>query len=174
MILGLKLNTIELVPYDPDWEKAFVEEKKKIAEILGDKIISIEHIGSTAIKSILAKPIIDIAISLRKYEDGFECIKPLESIGYLYKGENGILGRHYFRTNDEIVKFHLHLFVITSEEWENHILFRDYLNKNINEAKKYEKLKLSLIKKYKGNRELYTENKSSFCKEIIEKARKIT
>ncbi|NMC67292.1 MAG: GrpB family protein [Spirochaetales bacterium] len=171
MIIGLKSNKVKLVKYNPKWEEEFLIEKMKIWNLIRDKIIEIEHIGSTAIKGIHAKPIIDMAISIRKFEDGLECVKPLESIGYLYLGENGIPKRHYFRTNDEIVKFHLHFFLISSKEWENHILFRDYLNKNRNEAKRYDKLKLTLAKKYKTNRELYTEGKTSFCKEIIEKAR---
>ena len=171
MILGLRSGTIELVSHDPQWEEAYQGEKQRIEALIHDKIIGIEHIGSTAIKTICAKPIIDMAISLRKYEDGFECIQPLESIGYLYKGESGIPGRHYFKTNDEIVKYHLHMLKISSEEWQNHILFRDYLNENPADAKKYEELKLRFMKEYQGSRELYTEKKIPFCKSMIKKAK---
>ncbi len=172
MILGLRSKTIELLPHDPEWEKAFFEEKQKIVKLIGDKIIGIEHIGSTAIKTIHAKPIIDIAISLEKYSDGFECIESLNSIGYLYKGEYGVLGRHFFRTNDEIVKFHLHMFEITSNEWKNHILFRNYLNQNPGKAKEYEALKFKLLKEFPDERELYTRNKGPFIQKIIEEAQR--
>ena len=172
MVLGLKLNEIELVPHDPEWEKAFLEEKERIAKIISNKIIGIEHVGSTAIKTIKAKPIIDIAISLKKYDDGSDCIDPIVSIGYEYKGEFGVPGRHFFRTNDEFVKFHLHMFEISSKSWNDLIFFRDYMNRNPEKAKEYEDLKFRLRQECQGNRDLYTQHKETFVKEILEKASK--
>ena len=105
-----KVKKIELIPHDPEWENIFTEEKSKIKGKIGDVVLDIQHVGSTSIKTICAKPIIDIGISIRKYEDGFECVKPLEGLEYLYKGECGVPGRHYFRTKDDIVKFHISMF----------------------------------------------------------------
>lgn len=171
MSLGLKSKTVKLLPNDHEWKNLYYLEKSKIEKLIGDKIISIEHVGSTAIKTICAKPIIDIAISLRKHEDGFECINLIESLGYVYRGECGIQGRYFFRTDDEIVKFHIHMFEVTSLEWENQILFRDYLIENKDIAKKYQELKIKLMNVCFGNRDLYTERKGQFISETIEKAR---
>src|SRR4030042_5217166 len=109
-VIGLKRKTLKLVPFNSEWENIFRNEKEKILHGIKDYIISIEHIGSTSIENIYSKPIIDICISIKKYDDGFKCETFLESIGYIYKGDFGIPGRHFFRTNDEIVKFHIHMF----------------------------------------------------------------
>lgn len=172
MILGLRSKVIKLIPHAPEWEEVFIEEKRRIKEKIGDIVLDIEHVGSTSIKTICAKPIIDIGISIRKYEDGFECVKPLENLGYLYKGECGVPGRHYFRTNNDIVKFHISMFPVTSEEWKDHILFRDYLNQNPDVARKYEELKFKLMNEFAGDRVRYTESKDPFIKKVLEKARK--
>jgi GrpB-like predicted nucleotidyltransferase (UPF0157 family) len=167
MCIGLKRNTLELVPFNKNWKNIFDSEKARILRKIRKYIISIEHIGSTSIQNICAKPIIDIAVSLKDYKDGIKCIRGLTELGYLYKGELGIPGRHYFRTNNEIVKFHIHMFAETSILWKNHIFFRNYLNRHPEKAKEYEKLKLKLMEKYKNNRELYTEGKSEFIKSIL-------
>jgi GrpB-like predicted nucleotidyltransferase (UPF0157 family) len=169
-MIGLKRKTLNIVPYDPNWKLYFNEEKERLFNKISNYIISIEHIGSTAINNLHAKPIIDMAISLKKYDDGFECVPFMEKLGYLYKGEYGIPGRHFFRTNDDIVKFHIHMFAIDDPKWEYHIKFRDYLNNNPDEAKEYEKLKFDLIKKYNNDRELYTDGKSKFINRILKKA----
>ena len=168
--IGLKRNTIKLLPFSIEWKTIFKNEKRKILKGIKDYIISVEHIGSTSILNICSKPIIDICISLKNYSDGLKCVNYLESIGYIYKDEFGIPGRHYFSTKDETVKFHIHMFEEKNLEYKNHIYFRDYLNKYPEEAKKYEKLKFKLKEKYSYNRDLYTEGKSKFIKKILKKA----
>ncbi len=169
-IIGLKRKTLTLVPFNPEWKNIFQGEKEKIVHGIKDHIISVEHIGSTSIENIHSKPIIDICISIDKYDDGFKCIKYLESTGYIYKGDFGIPGRHFFRTDDDIVKFHIHMFEKESINYRNHLYFRDYLRKYPEEAKKYERLKLKLKEKCKDNRDLYTEKKGKYIGKIIKKA----
>ena len=171
MRLGLRTGTLELVPHDPAWAEAFLEEKARIEIALADRIVAVEHIGSTAIPGIRAKPIVDMAISLERYEDGFNCVKPLEALGYEYRGEAGVPGRHYFHTAGEPVKFHIHMFPESSREWEDHLLFRDYLRANPGEAARYDGLKSALLEEFPEDRPRYTEGKAAFCGEIIEKAR---
>ena len=127
IMIGLKRDTLKLVPHDPNWKILFSEERQRIKQAIGQMILRIEHVGSTAIPTISAKPIIDIAIEIPTYEHGYACVQPLTHLGYLYKGANGIEGRHYFRTNAELVKFHIHLFPHGHEKWRNHLLFRNYL-----------------------------------------------
>ncbi len=171
MTIGLKRGLLELVSYDPEWGIFFDNEKNRLRKSIGHIVLAIEHVGSTSIKNMCSKPIIDIAIGLEKYDDGFKCVEPLRRIGYLYLGERGIPGRHYFRRDSEIVKCHIHMFEISSTEWESHIMFRDYLRNHEEEAKEYALLKYDLKQKHGDDREKYTEAKTEFINKIIEKAR---
>lgn len=171
MTIGLKRGLLELVAYDPEWGAFFNKEKNKIRKTVGQFTLAIEHIGSTSIKDMCAKPIIDIAIGLEKYDDGFKCVEGLSKIGYLYLGEHGVPGRHFLRTDSDVVKCHIHMYEITSAEWENHILFRDYLSNHEKEAKEYASLKNDLVKQFGNNREKYTETKAEFINNILKKAK---
>lgn len=169
--LGLKRGTIRLVAHTTEWSKSFEEEKQKLKSILAGSILKVEHIGSTAIPAIIAKPIIDIAITTVHFEDGFKCVAALEDYGYLYKGENGIEGRHYFSTDDDVVKFHLHMFPEGHEKLMDHLLFRDYLIAHPEEAGGYNDLKLQLREQFPTDRLAYTEGKHDLITEILNQAR---
>jgi GrpB-like predicted nucleotidyltransferase (UPF0157 family) len=170
MNIGLKENTLRLANHNSKWKELFSNEKLKLENIIGNYIITIDHIGSTSINGIKAKPIIDICIGLNNFDDGKKCIEPLVNIGYIYKGECGVPGRLFFKTNDEIVTHHIHMFKYKSDKWKKHIYFRDYLNKYPLIAKEYESLKIKLLKLYINDREKYTDGKADFINEIIKKA----
>ncbi len=170
-MIGLQRKNMRLELHDPSWHEEFLKESERIRNVLGDRILTLEHIGSTSIKDIYAKPIIDMAAGLQSFDDGYACIEPLASIGYLFVGESGVPGRHYFRTNSEFVLHHIHMFAIDSQEYTNHILFRDHMNAHPDDAQAYSQLKLSLWKKNLP-REDYTEAKAPFIEGILEKARK--
>ncbi|MFN8672581.1 MAG: prephenate dehydrogenase [Candidatus Sericytochromatia bacterium] len=166
-IIGLKKGEIKLFPHNELWIKEFENEKNKILREIAPYIKTIDHVGSTSIKNISAKPIIDICIGITKFDDGFNCIEGLKKIGYEFMGEFGIEKRHYFRTIGEIVKFHIHMFELNSEDYNKTIFFRDYMNNNPNKAEEYEKLKLDL--ESKGLiREEYTNAKAPFINSILE------
>lgn len=170
-MFGLKRGTISLSLHNPEWKNLFLEEKGRLLASIGSHILSIEHIGSTSIPGLSAKPIIDMGISIKRFEDGFACVSALEALGYLYKGENGIEHRHYFRTDADIVKFHIHMFPKDHPKLKDHLLFRDYLITHPEEKDRYQQLKKQLSQKYASQRELYTASKSSFIEGILEKAR---
>lgn len=170
-MIGLRKGTLKVVPYDPEWEIFYASEKKRIVDAVGQYIVALEHVGSTAIQDMWAKPIIDIAIGLKKYDDGFICVESLKMIGYLYRGAFGISGRHYFRTDSEMVTCHIHMHETDSERWKNYLLFRDYLRTHKKEAQEYALLKKDLMKKYAKERDKYTEAKAGFINEILQKAR---
>lgn len=140
---------IELVNYDPEWENKFLSEKIKLKKVLGEMAVAIEHIGSTAIPGMMAKPVIDIMIGvndLRQFDQGH--IDLIESLGYQYiqSYEKQMPYRRFFLKNDENQNrtHHIHLINYPSAWWKRHILFRDYLKKQDSDAKKYENLKLKL------------------------------
>ena len=171
-MLGLKRGTLHLSPFDPEWKDHFLEERERISDAIGEHILSIEHIGSTSIPGLSAKPVIDIGIGLKNFEAGFACVKQMESLEYLYKGENGIKDRHYFRTDADIVKFHVHMFSQGHPKLLDHLLFRDYLRAHPEEKQKYQQLKEELSQKYADQRSLYTPGKADFIQGILEKAHK--
>lgn len=141
-----------------------------------NKVVAIEHIGSTAVPGLGAKPVIDIMVGLRKISDARDCIGPLRRIGYEYvpELEAEIPERRYFHKGPSNVPkkhYHLHMVEIHSEFWNVHILFRDYLRTHSDAAQEYYKLKTELAAKHRLNREAYTEAKTSFIRSTIAKAR---
>ena len=101
--LGLKRGELRLAPYRDEWPLLFESEKKIIEAAVGYHISDIQHVGSTAIVGMPAKPILDIAIAVENFEKARVCIDPLVGFGYTFRGENGIPRRHYFtkgRSND--------------------------------------------------------------------------
>lgn len=167
-MIGLERGKIELHPHSPTWAEAFREEQNRLLEKPGFKAFGIEHIGSTAVPGLLAKPIIDIAISIRGH--GYKFVADLEELGYLYKGENGIAGRHYFRTNADIVRHHIHMFPVRHEKLLDHLLFRDFLRAHPDWVQEYSRLKLSLQRQYPHDRKSYTEGKAKFIERVLGKA----
>jgi GrpB-like predicted nucleotidyltransferase (UPF0157 family) len=173
-ITGLRKGIIVLQEHRPEWAQDFQEEKAKILEKIGDRVIDVMHIGSTAIRGIAAKPILDIGISIAHFDRGLQCVEPLAALGYLYKGENGIAERHYFRTNAAVITGHIHMFTVDHPALRDHLLFRDYLNEHPQEALRYHELKQQLARQNSNDREQYTLGKATFIREILEKARNIS
>ena len=169
-IIGLERGVVRLVPYDPGWVVLFEEEKARLSRALGDLALDIQHVGSTAIPGGVAKPIIDIGIAVESFEAASVCVKPMEEMGYVYGGENGIPRRHYFNKYDPRSTHHVHMFEITSQNWRDHILFRDYMRSHPEAVQAYTNLKLQLLEQFPTNREAYTEGKAEFISGIIETA----
>ena len=168
-MFGLPKGTVKLEPHTEQWRQLFAEEEARLRKIIGDYVVVIEHIGSTAICGISAKPIIDIAVALEKVADGERCVKPLEEINYEYRGEYGIAGRFYF-VKGEPRTHHLHMVLEDSDFWRSHLLFRDYLRENPAVAKEYENLKLELAREYVNDRDAYLHGKSDFIENILKVA----
>ena len=180
--IGLEKGIVRLVPHQPEWKEMFEQEKTRILAAI-DKavedryivfdheiIVDCQHIGSTAIPGIVTKPIIDIGMAVTRFEEGYALVKPLEQLGYVYHGENGVPHRHYFDYGDPCT-MHLHVFGQDSEEWQNHILFRDFLIRHPELAKQYEQLKMELAEMFRTNRENYTDGKAEFIQKMIAQAR---
>lgn len=171
IMLGLDRKSVRLVPHRKEWKALFEREKKLLHAALGDYALAIEHIGSTAIAGIFAKPIIDILVGVGDLSEVEKYLSPLEQIGYEYRGEAGIAGRRYFRKGISAVSTH-HLSIAETggEIWRRHILFRDYLRANAEAAQRYDELKKNLATKFRDRREDYTNAKTGFVEEILAKA----
>ncbi|MBL1434359.1 GrpB family protein [Candidatus Wolfebacteria bacterium] len=172
-MLGVKRGTVVLLPYSSEWKLEFEKEKASLLKTFGDRIKAIEHIGSTAIPSIPAKPIIDMNVAVESIDDIEDFIVGLQKLGYEYIPERRYTDRQFFpKGPSECRTHHLNLVEIYSETaWKNPLLFRDYLRNNEGARKEYKKLKEELVCKYADNREEYTERKGNFVMSVVEKAR---
>ncbi|MHA1110815.1 MAG: GrpB family protein [Promethearchaeota archaeon] len=169
--IGLQRGTIQLVPHNPKWKLLYKEESFFLRKILEDFIANIEHIGSTAIPWIVAKPIIDIALAVKDISEVQKIIKIMESNGYIYRGEIllGIPDRYLFvKGSEDFRTHHIHLMPLTHFQWETHLLFRDYLITHPETAMEYQNLKLTLKQQFPKDRAKYLEGKSTFIVNVIE------
>ncbi len=163
--------------FDPNWEIKYKDAKNRILEKIGQFVIAIEHIGSTAISGLASKPIIDILIGLHSLDDAKKCIPLIIDLGYEYipEHERVLPERRYFRKPKKGFgkrEFHLHMVEFNSDFWTKQILFRDYIKTHPEALIEYEKLKQNLAEKYRDNRQAYTDGKDEFIQKILEKAKK--
>jgi GrpB-like predicted nucleotidyltransferase (UPF0157 family) len=170
-----KLFPIKITEYNPDWKRLFVSEKEIIQRTVGTRnIIRIEHIGSTAIPGLCAKPTIDILVEIKDDADTGLIINKLKQAGYhfIHKPENPpphmMFAKGYSIKGYRGQAFHIHLRY--GGDWDE-ILFRDFLIRNQKSAKEYAELKLKLETYYFNDREKYTNNKTEFITRIVKKAR---
>lgn len=169
-MIGLKTDMVELYQYDNSWNEEFNKEKEFLEEILNGYDIQIEHVGSTSLVGCKAKPVIDIAIGIESLDYGEALVPILVDNKYIYKGDDGIPGRHYFKKRrDNVTTHHLHMSPIGSTVWNNQILFRDYMRAHPKELEEYMRLKEYLASLYPKDRESYSKGKSAFIEEVIEK-----
>jgi len=169
---------IVIVDYDPRWPRFFDEEKTNILRVIGPMVLRIEHIGSTAVPGLAAKPIIDIMAGVKHLSDATWCIQPLKTLGYEYvpEYEKHIPDRRYFRKGnrpglEQGSTHHLHMVEAKGEFWERHLLFRDYLREHSEEAGRYADLKKTLASRFSSDRESYTSAKTGYSQEIVARAK---
>ena len=164
-------DPVVIVDYDARWPEKFVEEQARILEALDGLDVSVEHVGSTAVPGLCAKPVIDIAVGVTDLATGNECIAPLFALSYEYKGDAGIPGRHFFAKGSADDRTHyVHVEPLNGVLWRNHILFRDYLRCHSDEAATYGQLKRTLAEKYRENRDAYALGKNDYVESIIRTA----
>ncbi len=155
---------VEVVPYDPNWKKAYEKEKEALVDNLGELIYKIHHIGSTSIKGLAAKPIIDILLEVQSLTTLDNASSAFQSLGYEIMGEFGIKGRRYYRKGDANRTHQVHAYEAGDANVKRHIAFRDYLVANPAVMHKYEKLKIRLANEYGNDIERYCDGKDSFVK----------
>src|SRR5579871_440110 len=165
-MLGLSSEIVFVCPYTPEWRQVFIEEQARLHACVGNDVLDIQHVGSTSIPGMAAKPILDIAIAVADFEGAARCVQPLELLGYLYRGENGIPRRHYFVKGDPRTH-HVHMVEIQSENWATMICFRDYLRQHPDVAQAYEALKQRLAEQFPTNRIAYQEGKEVFIQQVV-------
>lgn len=174
MSIGLKVGKVVLEPHQKLWELEGKRICKKIKAILGDDVVDVQHVGSTSIRWICAKPIVDIAVAVKSFQDMMKHDEKLASNGIIYRRED-IPGQHLYRCGDldhDLVTHFIHVVIYDSEAWHNYINFRDYLNAHPEEAEAYAQLKTKLCAEYPEDREAYIAGKRDLITELLAKAAK--
>lgn len=161
---------VEIQEYDPTWPSRFEAERSGLLTVCRDRIAGVEHIGSTAIPGLAAKPIIDLMAGAEELVVDEDLLSRLSGFGYEYFGEYGIPGRHFFRKGDPRTH-HLHWVRFGGDFWEEHLLFRDHLREHLDEARRYEELKRELAVRYADDRDSYTASKTGFIRDVLARAR---
>lgn len=172
-MLGLKRGQVELCDHEVLWEVIAYRTIKELESIFEDTALDIQHVGSTAIKTIKAKPIIDIAVGVRSLEELPDCLTRLEKTGIYKDAAQQLPDDILYVAGDfvnEVRTHHIHIVKFESTQWFDYINFRDYLNANLNVAKTYEDLKMALLIRLKGDRTAYTIGKEDFINNTLRKA----
>ncbi|SDL48226.1 GrpB family protein [Paenibacillus jilunlii] len=167
-----KTKIVEVVPYDPAWKEEFIRLRDFLLEITGDLIIAAEHVGSTSVEGLSAKPIIDIDLVMESYEVFPEIVQRLSQYGYVHQGNLGIEGREAFRRAQEngFMKYHLYVCPKDGKGYLEHIAFRDYMRANPAAAREYEEVKLKLAEQFRYDIDAYCEGKTDVVHSILRKA----
>ncbi len=162
---------IVVVPYNEQWKTDFETIKQYLLTVVNDVIISIEHIGSTSVEGLSAKPIIDIDIVIKDYSVFDTVVERLATLGYIHEGNLGIKDREAFdyKGNVDLPKHHLYVCPEFSSELQKHIAFRDYLRNNLEAVKKYSKVKEEGAKLFPDSIDDYIAYKSPCIEEIYRK-----
>lgn len=161
-------DRVELVEHDPTWATLFEQERVRLAAIFDGHAIGIEHIGSTSVPGLCAKPVVDVLVGLRELELSDGEIRAMEGLSYEFLGEHGLPGRLFFRKHPRT--HHVHVVAHGGTHWERQITFRDALRTDADERQRYEEFKRRLAAE--GHpREVYTEMKTPFIREVEARAR---
>jgi GrpB-like predicted nucleotidyltransferase (UPF0157 family) len=177
-------DPVTVANYSPRWPLLYERERDLIVGAIGRWTVDIQHVGSTAVPGLGAKPIIDIMVGLRRFADAQRCIQPLQAVAYECRGEAGLTGRLFFRKltahpdrgqNLGIVSgvprsHHLHLVEHDGELWKRTLLFRDYLRLNPDVARQYVELKRRLALEYQRDTEGYGAAKTPFIESVLAQA----
>ncbi len=164
-------DAVELVEHDPIWAILFEQERDRLSGIFDGRVVAIEHVGSTSVPGLCAKPIVDVLVGLRDLTLENAHIAEMRELGYEYLGEYGLPGRLFFRKDPRT--HHVHVVEHGGEHWERHLLFRDTLRADPDERRRYDEFKRRLAAE--GHpRDVYTELKTPFIREVEARGRRTT
>jgi GrpB-like predicted nucleotidyltransferase (UPF0157 family) len=160
---------VVLTPYDPAWPAAFAAERARIAAAFGAFPASVEHIGSTSVPGLDAKPILDVLVGVPAGVPRAPYVAALVSLGYAHRGAHGIPGRDYF-VRGEPRSHQIHLLDIGSDTWAAHLAFRDALRASPRTAAAYAALKRDLAARFRDDRDSYQNGKADFIESVLRRA----
>lgn len=170
-MLGLARKTVKLTPHDPAWETEAQYLLARLSALLGEAAADIQHIGSTAIRTAVAKPILDLAVAAHSLSEIDHAVPALERAGFHHSPKNDSdIQRFFYTERDGLVTAHIHAVPENSQEWLDYINFRDYLNAFPEATALYCACKERLCARFPNDRESYTAGKADFIRYALRKA----
>ncbi len=167
-MIGLSKDEVKLCPYDSEWAQHYEKEKVILEKVLEGIALDIQHVGSTSIIGLSAKPIIDIAVAVKDEEVMKSTIDILAKAGYDVKDSIAEKGEVLARKGSPDCRTHyIHVEVIGTKKWVNHILFRDYLRKYPEYVQQYQDIKEKLSTQFANDRKVYTKSKNDFIEKVM-------
>ena len=166
--------TLALAEYDPVWPRRFEAEAARIRGAIGELVEAVEHIGSTSVPGLLAKPVLDIAIAVARETDADACIAPLGSLGYEYRGPYGDdpRRRYYVRDDEQGRRFaHIHLYILPADAWDAKLAFRDALRADPSLAAAYMEEKRRVAETVAWDKAAYSIAKGQFVERVLQTLR---
>jgi GrpB-like predicted nucleotidyltransferase (UPF0157 family) len=158
---------LEIVSYDPRWPDTFAVLRDQLTDALGALALRIEHVGSTAVAGLPAKPIIDLDVVIATRADLPAVLARLHPLGYRHEGDLGVPGREAFTTPPGAPLHHLYVCAADNPQLADHMTFRDYLRAHPETARAYADLKKFLAHRFRTDRTAYTEGKSAFIEQVL-------
>ena len=163
-------RVIVVADYDPGWPTAFAEVRDAIWPFVDDIALAFEHVGSTSVPGLAAKPVIDMDIVVSDMKTASEVIERLRPLGYVHRGELGVRGRHAFFHPEHKHAHHLYVCLLGSSGLRNHLALRDHLRIHPEDRLKYDALKRGLADRYANDIQAYIEGKTAFIVGILEQS----
>jgi GrpB-like predicted nucleotidyltransferase (UPF0157 family) len=171
--LGLAYGKVRLVAAEPTWAATFAQIGAQLRAALGTRVVAIEHIGSTAVPGLLAKPILDVAVGLTSDFDAGEVITKISELGYIYRGDKGEEGGLLFVIEDRPLYriAHIHVVPYNDYRWRRYLAFRDLLLNDPAKRDAYASMKHQLAEEFPDNRGAYTAGKAAFITRLLGRER---
>lgn len=168
--MGPAHEPVTVQDYDPAWPDLFEQVRTRVATALGDLAVGIEHVGSTAVPGLAAKPVIDLDVIVASADDVPAAVERLATLGYEHEGTLGIPGREAFRWPPGTARHHLYVCTRDSAELDRHLRFRDHLRTHPDVAAAYARLKRQAATEHRDDRDGYTAAKSRFVADVLRAA----
>ena len=167
---GLKRHTVMLVEHNPDWDTIAAECCQAVRKACAELVVDVQHVGSTAVPDLPAKPIFDIVAGVLSLDSIPELVRRLGGIGYTYRRDHGDAGGHLLVMDSSpgVRVIHLHLVEHNSNQWRNYLAFRELLRHRPGIRNRYAELKRELAKLYPNDREAYAAGKTDFIRNALE------
>lgn len=167
---GLKRHTVRIAEHDPAWACLFGRQSQAIRHAGGDLILDVQHVGSTAVPGLPAKPIVDIAVAVPARDAIPALVGRLTSTGYIDRGDGGRDGGYLLvrESEPDVRTVHLHIVERSDVQWRNYLRFRDTLRQNAAVRERYAELKRHLALEFRNDRKAYTNAKNDFIRKVLE------
>lgn len=168
-MIGLKRHTVRVVDHHPNWADLAAEACRQVREAGGDLIADVQHVGSTAVADLPAKPILDLAAAVITLDVIPELIERFTKLGYIYRGDGADAGGHLFvwESEPDVRTIHLHIVALDDVQWRNYLRFRDLLRQDSDLRKRYAGLKEKLRGNFREDRKSYTNAKHDFIRGVL-------